>query len=242
MKLNIAMPATGAQKTILVDDEKKLRAFFDKRIAQEVGGESLGPEFAGYVFRISGGNDKQGFPMMQGVLSQSRVRLLMKNGAKCYRSRRAGERKRKSVRGCIVGPDLAVLNLVIVKAGATAFEGVSDVSIPKRLGPKRANNIRALFGLEKGDDVRQYLAKRTFTTKAGKTQTKSPKIQRLVTPLKLQRKRRLASQKKAQVVKVKREEAEYSKLYQQRMKEAKERRASEISKRKSLRKSKDSAK
>ena len=46
--------------------------------------------------------------MMQGVLSNQRVRLLFSKGMKTYRPRRKGERKRKSVRGCIVGPDLAV--------------------------------------------------------------------------------------------------------------------------------------
>jgi hypothetical protein len=49
-----------------------------------------------------GGNDKQGFPMKQGVLTPQRVRLLLSKGQSCYRERRDGERKRKSVRGCIV--------------------------------------------------------------------------------------------------------------------------------------------
>ncbi|CAN0220769.1 unnamed protein product, partial [Discosporangium mesarthrocarpum] len=48
-QLNIASPSTGAQKFIEVDDEKKLRALYDKRISQEVEGEALGDEFAGYV-------------------------------------------------------------------------------------------------------------------------------------------------------------------------------------------------
>lgn len=56
------------------------RVFYDKRISQEVAGDSLGDEFKGYVFKITGGNDKQGFPMMQGVLVQGRVRLLLKEG------------------------------------------------------------------------------------------------------------------------------------------------------------------
>ncbi|CAE7827236.1 rps-6 [Symbiodinium sp. CCMP2592] len=43
-------------------------------MAQEVPGDTLGDEFKGYVFRIGGGNDKQGFPMKQGVLSNNRVR------------------------------------------------------------------------------------------------------------------------------------------------------------------------
>ena len=71
----------------------------------------------GYVVRISGGNDKQGFPMKQGVLTHIRVRLLLSKGHSCYRPRRTGERKRKSVRGCIVDANLSVLNLVIVKKG-----------------------------------------------------------------------------------------------------------------------------
>lgn len=45
MKLNIAYPVTGAQKSIDVDDEKKLRMFYDKRMAQEVEGDALGEEW-----------------------------------------------------------------------------------------------------------------------------------------------------------------------------------------------------
>ena len=76
-------------------------------------------EFNGYIFKIMGGQDKQGFPMKQGVLVPGRVRLLMKPGDSCFRGfgRRNGERRRKSVRGCIVSPDLSVLNLMIVKQG-----------------------------------------------------------------------------------------------------------------------------
>lgn len=42
----------------------------------------------------------------------------MKKGHSCYRPRRDGERKRKSVRGCIVDANLSVLALKIVKKGA----------------------------------------------------------------------------------------------------------------------------
>ena len=80
-------------------------------------------EFKGYVFKIMGGQDKQGFPMKQGVLTQNRVDLLMKPGDACFRGfgRRKGERRRKAVRGCIVTPELSVLNLCIVKQGEAVF-------------------------------------------------------------------------------------------------------------------------
>lgn len=74
----------------------------------------------GYVVRIAGGNDKQGFPMKQGVLTTGRVRLLLSKGHSCYRPRRSGERRRKSVRGCIVDSNLSVLSLVIIKKGKSA--------------------------------------------------------------------------------------------------------------------------
>lgn len=91
--------------------------FYEKRIGTEVEVDVLGDEWKGYVLKISGGNDKQGFPMKQGVLSNVRVRLLLSKGHSCYRPRRDGERKRKSVRGCIVDSNLSVLSLVVVKKG-----------------------------------------------------------------------------------------------------------------------------
>lgn len=82
-------------------------------------------EFKGYIFKIMGGQDKQGFPMKQGVLTPLRVRLLMSPGDQCFagHGRRSGERRRKSVRGCVVSQDLSVLNLVIVKKGTCTRAG-----------------------------------------------------------------------------------------------------------------------
>ena len=84
----------------------------------------------------------------------TRVRLLLSDGHSCYRPRRTGERKRKSVRGYIVAQDLSVLALSIVKQGEGKIPGLTDVVQPKRLGPKRATKIRKFFGLDKKDDVR----------------------------------------------------------------------------------------
>ena len=65
--------------------------------------------------------------------------------------------------------------------------GLTDGSVPRRLGPKRASKIRKLFNLSKQDDVRQYVIKRPLAGKEGKKpKTKAPKIQRLITPVVLQ--------------------------------------------------------
>ena len=220
LQLNIAYPVNGTQKTVEVDDEHRVRVFYDKRIGQEIEGEAVGDEFKGYTFKITGGNDKQGFPMKQGVLLPTRVKLLLAKGHSCYRPRRSGERKRKSVRGAIVGPDLAVLSLVIVKKGEQELEGVTDATVPKRLCPKRANHIRKFFGLTKEDDVRDFVIRREVT-KGEKTYTKAPKIQRLVTPQRLQRKRYQRNLKVRNAQAQREAAAEYAQLLAKRLAERK---------------------
>ncbi|GAK62000.1 40S ribosomal protein S6-b [Moesziomyces antarcticus] len=225
MKLNVANPATGAQKSFDIQDERLVRCFYEKRMSQDVEVDSLGDEWKGYVLRIGGGNDKQGFPMKQGVLLPNRVRLLLSKGDSCYRPRRTGERKRKSVRGCIVGPDIQALHLIVVKQGDNEIPGLTDAdsTVPKRLGPKRANHIRKFFNLSKEDDVRQFVVRREVVSKkeGAKPYTKAPKIQRLVTASRLQRKRHQRSLKirKAEAQNI--QKKEYEQLLAKRVAEKK---------------------
>jgi len=194
--------------------------FYDKRIGQEVPADRLGDEWKGYILKISGGNDLQGFCMMQGVLTNTRVRLLFKDGMPNYRLRRSGVRKRKSVRGCIVDSQLSVLDLVIMRKGDGEIPGLTDVTAPRRLGPKRVGKIRKLFNLSKEDDVRQYVVHRPLPEKDGKkARSKAPKIQRLVTPARIQRKRKVLALKKQRTEKNKVQAAEYAKLIAQRLRE-----------------------
>jgi len=224
MKINVSCPANGTQKLFDIEDEKKVRCLYDKRMGQEVDASPLGDEFKGYVMRIGGGNDKQGFPMKQGVLTNGRVRLLLSKGHSCYRQRRTGERKRKSVKGCIVDSNMTVVHLIIVKKGEQDIPDLTDKTIPRRLGPKRANKIRKLFNLKKEDDVRQYVVRRKIAAKGEgkKERVKAPKIQRLVTPLVLQRKRHRIALRRRRQQKSREEAANYQKLLTKIHKQEKE--------------------
>ena len=211
------------------------RAFYDKRISAEVEGEALGEEYKGYIFKIMGGNDKQGFGMKQGVLTAQRVFLLMVQKTSGFQGhgRRKGERRRKACRGCIVSPEIAVLNLMIVKQGENPIPGLTDDEKPRMRGPKRASKIRKLFNLSKEDDVRKYVNtyRREFESATGKKKSKAPKIQRLVTANTLQRKRAEKSVKKAAIAKKQSEAQAYHKLLALRLKEARERRSESLAKR-----------
>lgn len=184
MKIIIAYPRNGTVKNFEVTDDVVRRGnLFDHRLGNDVEGTIFGPEFEGYVFRLTGGSDKQGFPMVQGVLAPSRVSLLLARGANGFNTfrGRSGERRRKAIRGCIVGPDIGVLNMTIQKTGKKPIEGVTDVVAPRLLGPKRASKIRKLFDLTKDDDVRRFVVRRKVSKAGKKDRFKAPKIQRLLT-------------------------------------------------------------
>lgn len=180
----------------------------DKKIGEEVEGEIISDLFGGYLFKITGGFDKDGFAMKNGILTQGRKRILLNKGKSGFRFRsgyhREGVRKRKLVRGCIVSSDIKILHLKVTKIGAQPIPGLTEDAQPKRLGPKRANNILKEFGLlemynkkkqntEERKTVRfmitKFAPKREVTTKNGKTYVKRPKVQRLTTPDRLRRKR-----------------------------------------------------
>jgi small subunit ribosomal protein S6e len=184
-------------------------------MGQEVDVDSLGDEFKGYIFKITGGNDKDGFPMKQGVLVKGRVRLLLSKGHSCYRPRRTGERKRKSVRGCIVGSDIRVLAVQVVQKGEKDLPGITDANVPRRLGPKRATRIQKLLNLPKskyGVLIRQNVIRREYTDAKGKKRQKAPRIQRLVTEERLRRKRIQKKERETRTEKNKKLAEEYHKL------------------------------
>ena len=139
--------------------------------------------------------------MKQGIFCNNRIKLLLAPGTSGYRAKRTGERKRKSVRGCIVGPDIKTLSLLLVKKGEKEIPGLTDETKSRRLGPKRATGIRKLYGIEKAENektlasscalIKKHAIRRTFKGKknVNATRHKAPKVQRLVTETRIRRKR-----------------------------------------------------
>jgi small subunit ribosomal protein S6e len=183
--------------------------------------------------------------MKQGVFTNTRIRLLLSPGTSGYRVKRKGERKRRSVRGCIVGPDIKTLSLTLIKKGEKEIPGLTDDTKPRRLGPKRATGIRKLYGIEKAEGektltssvalIKKHVIRRTFNSKkkVDAKRQKAPKIQRLVTESRLRRKR---IQKEDKIKRWKRSitlTEEYKKVYDayalKKRAELKERKASKIS-------------
>ena len=101
---------------------------------------------------------------------------------------------------------------------------MTDATVPRRLGPKRANNIRKLYGIERqeGKDqsittalIKKNVTRRTFKSKkneAAPLRQKAPKIQRLITDVRIRRKRINKDDKVRRWKKTIEARAEYNKL------------------------------
>ena len=162
--------------------------------------------------------------------------LIYDLAGKGFNPRRTGYRRRRSVRGCICGPDLAVIQLRIIKKGEKEIEKVTTADRPNRLGKKRANRIRAFFNLDKKkDDVRDYVVSRKIekqcTDKSGEKKDrvyyKAPKIQRLITEKRVRRKAVLKRAKLDAFKASKEQKQKYEKLMSQYVKERKASQAAE---------------
>ena len=109
---------------LVVSDPKSKRAFqkevepvhlVGKKLGDKVSGEAFG--LAGYEIEVTGGSDKEGFPMRNDLPGPARKRLVLTGGTG-FHPKRKGQRKRKSVRGNTISEDIAQVNAKVTKAGA----------------------------------------------------------------------------------------------------------------------------
>lgn len=63
---------------------------------------------------------------------------------------------------------IMLIEMILSPLGEKDIPGLTDTTVPRRLGPKRASKIRKLFNLAKEDDVRQYVVRRPLN-KEGET-------------------------------------------------------------------------
>ncbi|MEE8400689.1 MAG: 30S ribosomal protein S6e [Candidatus Hydrothermarchaeaceae archaeon] len=122
---NIILSDTKTGKSYNIELEPDKTKINGKRIGDLVDGASLG--LPGYEIQITGGSDKDGFPMRADVPGRSRKKVLLSTGP-CYRPKSRGTKKRKTVRCNVVSPDIVQINAKIAKNGKKPIESLLGVS------------------------------------------------------------------------------------------------------------------
>ncbi|MEM5832429.1 MAG: 30S ribosomal protein S6e [Candidatus Aenigmatarchaeota archaeon] len=115
-----------SRKAYQIEVEKN-KAYFliGKKIGEEFDATPLG--LPGYTLKITGGTDKDGFPMHPNVEGMVKKKVLL-SGPPCFHPEKKGQRKKKTVRGNTISEDIVQINCKIVKKGEKSLEEL----IPKK--------------------------------------------------------------------------------------------------------------
>jgi len=117
-KFVVNEPETRKSYQLDVEQAKAI-GVVGKKIGEEIDGDILG--LAGYSLKITGGTDKDGFPMHPSVGGPGRKRVLL-SGPPGFYPKIEGERKRKTIRGNTISQDIVQINLKVVKKGEKSLE------------------------------------------------------------------------------------------------------------------------
>jgi small subunit ribosomal protein S6e len=117
-----------AFKLIISQDENSHQIEVEAAVSKTLIGLKIGNEFdasslglTGYKLRITGGSDKNGFPMKKDVEGPRRIKSLLSGGVG-FKPRRKGQRRRKTVRGNTISDDIVQINTVVVEKGKKNIE------------------------------------------------------------------------------------------------------------------------
>jgi small subunit ribosomal protein S6e len=98
--------------------------------ANSLIGKKIGDEFdgifvslPGYKLVLTGGSDKDGFPMRRDIHGMKRRKALLSKGIG-FKPDRLGARRRKSICGDTISPDIIQVNMKITSYGSKSIEDV----------------------------------------------------------------------------------------------------------------------
>jgi len=127
-KFVISEPETRKSYQLEVDQTKTI-GLVGKKIGEDFEGTIIG--LSGYTLKITGGTDKDGFPMHHSVKGIGKKRVLLAHPPG-FHPKLKGQRKRKTVRGNTISEDIVQINCKVVKKGDKPLEQL----VPKKAKPE----------------------------------------------------------------------------------------------------------
>ena len=113
-KVVVSDPKDGKSYQLTVSGQHA-NVLVRKKIGDEVDGMFLG--LPGYKVKITGGSDRDGFPMRPEILSATRKRLLVAESIGYQPKDYPGKRSKVSLRGGEISPEIAQINTKVVTHG-----------------------------------------------------------------------------------------------------------------------------
>jgi small subunit ribosomal protein S6e len=111
LKLVISDPKTGKSQITELEGAKAT-PLIGRSIGETIDGSIVG--LGGKKLLITGGTDKDGFPMKANVHGGIKAKIIISQGIG-YHARFEGERRRKTVRGEMITEDIVQVNTKIIE-------------------------------------------------------------------------------------------------------------------------------
>ena len=132
MQLSISDPKSGKAYSKKIEEAG---IFLNKKLGDTIELSAIGMQ--GYKAKITGGSDRCGFPMHPGVSGSIRKRIFIAEGVG-FKAEKRGEKKRKNVRGNVIGTDINQLNLSIAESGSAPLSELLAVEGAKPKDEKKS--------------------------------------------------------------------------------------------------------
>lgn len=110
-KIVVSDPETGKSRSVEVEETRAV-PLVGMRLGEVIDGSVVG--MSGNKMKITGGSDRDGFPMRPDVHGGVRVRVILSEGVG-FQPTRKGERQRKTLRGNVITEDIVQINMKIVE-------------------------------------------------------------------------------------------------------------------------------
>lgn len=110
-KVIISDSEAGTSKAIELEETRAI-PLIGKRIGEIVDGTMV--ELSGHKLQITGGSDKDGFPMRPSVHGGVRRKVVLSGGVG-FNPPNEGGRRRKTVRGNVITEEIVQINMKIVE-------------------------------------------------------------------------------------------------------------------------------
>ncbi|MCD6431719.1 30S ribosomal protein S6e [Candidatus Bathyarchaeota archaeon] len=110
-KVIVSDPENGKSKMVELEETRAV-PLIGRKIGEIIDGSVVG--LPAHKLQITGGSDKDGFPMRPNVHGGVRRRVILGGGVG-FNPRGKGERKRKTVRGNVITDEIVQINMKIVE-------------------------------------------------------------------------------------------------------------------------------
>ncbi|MDH5419173.1 MAG: 30S ribosomal protein S6e [Candidatus Bathyarchaeota archaeon] len=110
-KVIISDPETGKSRSIEVEGTQAV-PLIGRKLGEVIDGSVA--KMSGHKLKITGGSDKDGFPMRPNIHGGVRIGAILSEGVGFHSSQK-GERQRKTLRGNVITEEIVQINMKIVE-------------------------------------------------------------------------------------------------------------------------------